>query len=58
MSRPAQWPTADILSTALYVLGPKDGLRWANSHQVAALFVSNEDELKPSETFRSLLSPL
>ena len=30
--------TADILSTALYVLGPDQGLRWAEAHQVAALF--------------------
>ncbi len=30
--------TADILSTALYVMGPERGLRWANAHRVAALF--------------------
>lgn len=31
--------TADILSTALYVMGPADGLRWAEENGVAALFV-------------------
>lgn len=29
---------ADILSTALYVMGPKGGLAWANAHDVPALF--------------------
>ena len=31
--------TADILSTALYVMGPDEGLRWAAAHQVAALYL-------------------
>ncbi len=30
---------ADILSTALYVMGADDGLRWADAHGVAALFL-------------------
>lgn len=30
---------ADILSTALYVMGPVDGLEWANDHGVAAIFI-------------------
>jgi len=30
--------TADILSTALYVLGPERGLAWASAHEVAAVF--------------------
>lgn len=29
---------ADVLSTALYVMGPKRGLAWAEAHGVAALF--------------------
>jgi thiamine biosynthesis lipoprotein len=33
---------ADILSTALYVLGPAAGLAWAASEGVAALFVQEE----------------
>jgi len=31
--------TADILSTALYVLGEDDGLRWADANGVAAIFI-------------------
>lgn len=30
---------ADALSTALYVLGPDSGIRWADAHEVAALFL-------------------
>jgi len=30
---------ADILSTALFVMGRDDGLRWADAHGVAALFI-------------------
>ena len=32
---------ADILSTALYVMGVDEGLRWANAHDVAALFIDD-----------------
>jgi len=30
---------ADLLSTALYVMGPEEGLAWANAHDVAAIFI-------------------
>lgn len=30
---------ADALSTALYVMGPREGFRWAEEHRVAALFL-------------------
>ncbi len=30
---------ADSLSTAIYVLGPEAGLRWANEHEIAAIFI-------------------
>ena len=30
---------ADVLSTALYVMGPAEGLAWANAHDVAAVFI-------------------
>jgi thiamine biosynthesis lipoprotein ApbE len=30
--------TADILSTALYVMGPERGLVWADAHDVEAVF--------------------
>lgn len=36
--------TADILSTALYVMGEEEGLRWANANGVAAIFI-NESKL-------------
>ena len=49
---------ADILSTALYVLGPDEGLRWADAHGVAALFIvpnpaSDTWEVRTSCSFRS-----
>lgn len=31
--------TADVLSTALYVMGPEEGLRWAREHGVTAIFI-------------------
>ncbi len=30
---------ADVLSTALYVMGPDEGLRWADTHGIAAIFL-------------------
>jgi FAD:protein FMN transferase len=33
---------ADILSTALYVMGPREGLKWAESHGVAAAYLIPE----------------
>jgi thiamine biosynthesis lipoprotein len=36
---------ADILSTALYVMGPDEGLRWLDDHPgIAALFLDVRDE--------------
>ncbi len=32
---------ADILSTALYVMGPEQGLAWARAHRVTAIFIDN-----------------
>jgi thiamine biosynthesis lipoprotein len=47
--------TADILSTALYVMGPERGLVWANAHDVAAVFfVAPADEVRESRAFHSL----
>jgi len=36
---------ADILSTALYVMGPERGLAWARSHQVVAIFITESGEI-------------
>ena len=33
--------TADILSTALYVMGADEGLRWAEANDVAAVFITD-----------------
>jgi thiamine biosynthesis lipoprotein len=30
---------ADLVSTALYVMGPEEGLAWANAHDVSAIFI-------------------
>lgn len=46
--------TADVLSTALYVLGPDAGLAWAERHGVAAAFLLNDGGLRMTRAFRSL----
>jgi thiamine biosynthesis lipoprotein len=35
---------ADLLSTALYVMGLRDGFEWAESHGIAAAFMTPEEE--------------
>lgn len=40
--------TADILSTALYVMGEEEGLRWADAHGVAAIFINDSREVRRS----------
>lgn len=44
--------TADILSTALYVMGEHDGLRWANDHGVAAIFITPNHHIRLSAPAR------
>ena len=51
--------TADILSTALYVMGPEAGLRYADEHGFAALFLAPPGDasaesvmLRASQAFR------
>lgn len=46
--------SADVLSTALYVMGPGAGLAWAERHQVAAAFLLNDGSLRMSRAFLSL----
>jgi thiamine biosynthesis lipoprotein len=46
--------TADVLSTALYVLGPEAGLAWAGRQGVAAAFLLNDGTIRMSPAFRSL----
>lgn len=45
---------ADVLSTALYVLGPDAGLEWANRHHLPALFLLNDGGLRTSPGFDAL----
>lgn len=45
---------ADGLSTALYVLGPREGLRWAAAHGVAACFLLTDGRIRMSPAFRAL----
>jgi thiamine biosynthesis lipoprotein len=52
---------ADVLSTALYVLGPEAGLAWAEAHAVAAAFLLNDGSVRMTTAFRALrptLTPL
>lgn len=41
---------ADLLSTALLVMGPERGLDWAEQHRVAALFLIDGSELEARAT--------
>jgi thiamine biosynthesis lipoprotein len=50
----AEGLTADILSTALYVLGPERGLAWAERHGTAAAFLLNDGTIRLSAAFRAL----
>lgn len=45
---------ADVLSTALYVMGPANGLAWAQTHRVAALFLFNDGCARMSPGFAAL----
>jgi thiamine biosynthesis lipoprotein len=44
--------TADILSTALYVMGEDDGLRWADANGVAAIFITSHRKIRLSAAAR------
>jgi thiamine biosynthesis lipoprotein len=45
---------ADILSTALYVMGPEEGLPWADAQGVAAVFITPDLNVRTSAAFRRL----
>lgn len=45
---------ADILSTALYVMGPDRGSAWAEAHGVAAAFLLNDGSVRLTAPFRAL----
>lgn len=44
--------TADILSTALYVMGEDDGLRWADANGIAAIFIASDRKVRLSAAAR------
>lgn len=46
--------TADVLATALYVMGPKAGPRWAENHGVAAVFLFNDGSSRMTRPFQAL----
>jgi thiamine biosynthesis lipoprotein len=50
--------TADILSTALYVMGEDAGLRWADAHGVAAIFINSDRTLRLSTPIRERVRDL
>ena len=45
---------ADMLSTALYVMGPERGLAWARAHDVRAIFISETGEMTASSPITGL----
>lgn len=46
--------TADVLSTALFVLGPDAGLAWAERHGFAAAFFLNDGGIRLTHAFHDL----
>jgi len=50
--------TADILSTALYVMGEDDGLRWADANGVAAIFINTQHIVRRSARARERVRDL
>lgn len=45
---------ADILSTALYVMGPDEGLAWARAHEVTAIFIDEHYTVRVSRPVAGL----
>jgi thiamine biosynthesis lipoprotein len=53
--------TADVLSTALYVMGPEEGFRWAEARGIAACFLIPEEgtlRVEMTRAFRQVLAPV
>jgi thiamine biosynthesis lipoprotein len=45
---------ADLLSTALYVMGPEAGPAWAEHHSAAAAFLFNDGTIRVTPAFQAL----
>lgn len=50
--------SADILSTALYVLGEDDGLRWADENGIAVIFIDPDGNVRRSARARERVREL
>lgn len=50
--------SADILSTALYVLGEDDGLRWADENGIAVIFIDADGNVRRSAQARERVREL
>ena len=50
--------SADILSTALYVLGEDDGLRWADDNGIAVIFIDPDGNVRRSARARERVREL
>lgn len=48
---------ADVLSTALYVMGPVKGLAWAQARGIAACFLYTHGRRRMTDAFAALLVP-
>jgi thiamine biosynthesis lipoprotein len=46
--------TADVLSTALFVMGPDVGLAWAERHGLAAAFLLNDGAIRLTHAFHNM----
>jgi thiamine biosynthesis lipoprotein len=49
---------ADVLSTALYVMGEEDALRWADDHDVAAILINPHRQIRLSAAARERVRDL
>jgi len=45
---------ADVLSTALYVMGPEQGFAWAEAHNLAAVFLPHQGSMQMTAALRAL----
>jgi len=45
---------ADVLSTALYVMGPEQGFAWAETRNLAAAFLSHHGPIRTTSALRAL----
>ena len=53
---------ADVLSTALFVMGPEEGLRWADARGIAVVYLTRRSgdaiDVRASQAFTNRFGPL